>query len=136
MAKPPSEKPAESDTRPTVLVVDDDRQLRSILARVLDARGWHVVTAGDGLSALQILDEYRFKAVISDLHLDGGPSGDKLLETARRLEPKARLLLLSGWITRDARARALAVDATLFEKPVELDELIEELERDRPPKTT
>jgi len=116
----------ESDRRPTVLLVDDDRELRSIIARALDARGWHVVTAGDGLSALQILEAFYVDAVVSDLHIPG-PTGEKLLESARRFSPKCRLILLSGWVTRAARERAEAVGAAIFEKPIELEDLIQEL---------
>lgn len=128
MVKPISPGPADSDRRPTVLVVEDDRELRIVLARTLDAHGWHVVTAGDGLTALQIVDEFHVDAIVSDLHLPG-PTGEMLLEYAKRRCPRCKLILLSGWVTRRARTRAEAVGATIFEKPVNLDVLLRELGR-------
>lgn len=111
-----------------MLIVEDNRDLRILLARTLSAHGWDVVTAGDGLAALQVLEEYRVQAVVSDLHV-GGPSGEMLLEFARRRSPDARLVLISGWVTRRARLRAEAVGAAIFEKPLDFDALLKELGR-------
>jgi CheY-like chemotaxis protein len=130
--EPSSPKPGESE-RPTVLLVEDARDVRALLARVLDSRGWHVVTARDGLSALQLIEEFRIDALVTDLHIPG-PTGEMLLEYARRRSPECRLVLLSGWVTRRARARAEAVGAAIFEKPVPLDALLEELSGARPSK--
>lgn len=125
--------PKEKDDRPAVLVVEDNRDVRAMLARLLDAHGWRVVTIGDGLSALQIIDAERFDGCICDLHLPG-PSGEMVLEYARRRCPDIRAILVSGWVTRRARERAEAVGAVIFEKPIEFDALLEELCRDRPTK--
>lgn len=134
MAKPPPPRndPGESDL--LVLVVEDNRETLDIISRLLRSRGMRVLTARDGLSALQILDETTVDAVVSDLHLPG-PTGEMVLEFARRRRPKCRAILLSGWVTRRARARAEAVGAAILEKPVDIDTLLEELTRDRPETT-
>lgn len=135
MANPPPPRNAPGESELLVLVVEDNRETLDLLSRLLRSRGMRVLTARDGLSALQILDETPVDAVVSDLHLPG-PTGEMVLEFARRRRPRCRVILLSGWVTRRARARAEAVGAAILEKPAQIDELIEELNRERPAKKT
>lgn len=100
-----------------------------MLARLLTLHGWHVVTARDGLSALQVIDAYHVDALITDLHLAGGPGGEALLEYAKRRCPRCRLALVSGWIGRRERERAEACGAAIFEKPVDVEEILKVIGR-------
>lgn len=129
MMKKPNLSKDSKDERPTVLLVEDDRELRALLARIFTQRGWHVVTARDGLSALQVLEEFHVDALVTDLHLAGGPTGEKLLEYAKRRCPNCRLVLVSGLITRIARASAEACGAAIFEKPVDVEEILKVIGR-------
>lgn len=54
---------------PAVLVVDDSAVVRAKLKKTLQAQGWSVVAAGDGMQALELLGAQRFKLLISDLEM-------------------------------------------------------------------
>ncbi len=53
--------------RPSVLVVDDDEDMRQILLQLLEYQGWPVHTASDGLEALRALHTYRPSLILLDL---------------------------------------------------------------------
>jgi len=108
----------------TALVADDSTDIRALVARLLVARGWRVHTCGDGLSAIQLLDEYRFDAVIADLGMPG-TAGSRLLEYALSVHSGAKLCLMSGWPESWARRHAERLGATILGKPFRAAELYE-----------
>jgi CheY-like chemotaxis protein len=62
----------------TVLVVDDDQVLRSMLSKLLNALGYKVVEAGDGVEALAVVEQNSVTAILMDVmmpRMDGFPSG-------------------------------------------------------------
>ena len=64
-------------TRPTILVVDDDADFLRDLSSALSDSGYRVVNAGDGQEALEVLEKTRIDAIIIDLVLPSGPSGQQ-----------------------------------------------------------
>ena len=109
-----------------VLVVDDDKPLLSIFARHLPRFGWRVLTAPDGLRALQILDAQPVDVVVVDETMPG-PSGAALLEHVHATWPGVRLVLLSGWPSPLGRERAEAIGAQVVMKGEEFATLLEAL---------
>jgi signal transduction histidine kinase/CheY-like chemotaxis protein len=61
------EPPTVGDTRPTVLVIDDERATHDFLGRELDARGYRVVHASGGLEGLRLAREVRPDAITLDV---------------------------------------------------------------------
>jgi two-component system OmpR family response regulator len=59
------------DTPPRILVVDDDADIRSLLADYLGEQGWHISTAQDGTSMQQVLDTTQIDLIVLDLTLPG-----------------------------------------------------------------
>ncbi len=59
------------DTPPCILFVDDDREIRSLLAEYLDANGFRTLTAADGTGMWRMLDSARIDLVVLDLTLPG-----------------------------------------------------------------
>jgi DNA-binding response OmpR family regulator len=55
--------------RQTVLVIEDDRATRDLYRSALQLAGYHVLVAGDGLSALRAIQEVVFDAIVLDLDL-------------------------------------------------------------------
>jgi len=84
-----------SDARKTVLVVDDDENVRSSLTRVLADAGYDVLTADGGAAALRILAKSPVKLLISDNHMPGMP-GIELFKEVRRLHPRVMRIMLTG----------------------------------------
>jgi response regulator RpfG family c-di-GMP phosphodiesterase len=102
---------------PTLLVVDDEARILSVLQRALRRDGWRVLTAGTAAEALRILDEELVDAVLTD-HKMPRMSGLDLLEAAARRRPAAARFLISGWPDEISaeRMNALGIRA-LIPKP-------------------
>jgi two-component system OmpR family response regulator len=71
------------DRDPHILVVDDDREIRDLLARFLRGHGLRVTTARDGREMKRDFDQARYALVVLDLMLPGGEDGLALLRWVR-----------------------------------------------------
>ena len=103
----------------TLLVVEDDAQVRQLAVRMLRSLGYQTVEAGDGENALKMLEQVPGVALLfTDVVLPGGMNGIELAKTARRLCPELKVLFTSGY-PKDALARQgpLDKDVTLLAKP-------------------
>ena len=61
----------ENESGPLVLVVDDDDDIRDILAYGISASGCRCLTANSAESALEVLPDRQIEVVISDIHMEG-----------------------------------------------------------------
>ena len=86
--------------RPTVLVVDDEEELRALAAGLLDEFGFSALTAPSGEEALRMLDGdfLRIDLLFSDVMMPGALNGFALAKRARMLRPDLRIVLTSGYI--------------------------------------
>ncbi|HEY6078584.1 MAG TPA: response regulator [Polyangiaceae bacterium] len=109
--------------RGKLLVVDDEQQLRRLLARSLSRAGYEVSEAKDGREALALARQTRFDLVISDVHMPE-LTGLELLQALHDYDPDLPVALLSGSFDDSAlqRARALGAVACLG-KPVAFQDL-------------
>jgi DNA-binding NtrC family response regulator len=117
------------EERPTVLVVDDEEDLRDIMRRMLERRGFTVIAAGDSRQAIEVCREHpgTIDVLVTDLGLPG-VSGGELSRTAAELRPGMRVVYISGLPRELAVADGLiAEDALLVKKPFSTDRLIEAL---------
>ncbi|WP_394779834.1 response regulator [Undibacterium sp.] len=73
------------DTPTKLLIVDDDRDIRSLLADYLNGNGYDTVTAADGIAMWAMLDEHHVDLVVLDLNLPG----DDGLTLCRNLRAKS-----------------------------------------------
>ena len=109
-----------------VLLVDDDTMVRAVLAGYLEAQGYEVVQATDGLDALARLDAGdAADLLVTDLAMPG-MNGLMLIAEARRRHPGLPVLLLTGYADAALRLRsedALAGNSTMLRKPVSGEEL-------------
>ena len=119
---------ARASAKPTILIAEDDSDSREMMQLLLELKGYHVVTAGDGQQALQLARKNLPDLVLIDLEL---PKLDGLSVTKRlKLEPRSknvRVIIISGHDPSKYRPEALAagcVDYLL--KPINLD-LLDEL---------
>lgn len=106
-----------------VLVVDDDPAIRRTLSVNLRARGYDVETAGDGRSALQIVDERIPDAILLDLGL---PDLDGISVLTRlRTFTAVPVIVVSGRTESDDKIEALDLGADDYiTKPFGLEELL------------
>jgi len=107
----------------SILVVDDAREMQEILYHSLASEGFQVVTAGNGEDAVGRLEAQEFDVIVTDLVLPGC-DGLEVLERARLLDPRAVVILMTGYASLGTAITALRRGANDYlEKPFPLDEL-------------
>lgn len=113
----------------SVLIVDDDAQLRKALARALNAHGFDSASAGGYSEALTCLDQRPYDVVITDLRM-GEKDGIDLLMALRESPRPTRPILMSAYATARDSQRAFDLGAIrVLCKPFETREVIEAIER-------
>ncbi|MET0496559.1 MAG: response regulator [Actinoplanes sp.] len=115
--------------RPTVLVVDDEEDLRDIMRRMLERRGYATLVAADSEQAIALCREHPgvIDVLVTDLGLPG-PSGGDLARMACDLRPEMGVVYISGLPKDIAISKGLIdQDALLVKKPFTSDLLLEAL---------
>ena len=95
------------DTKPIILHVDDDPDIRLLMAGSLSEFGYTVVTAGTVAEALQLAGEFSFSLCILDVRLPDG-TGIELCQRLRGLQPHAPIVYYSAYADEAARNEALS----------------------------
>lgn len=109
----------------TVLVVDDEPQVRMLMVDLLEERGYKVLEASDGAKGLQILQSpIRIDLLVSDVGLPGGMNGRQLAELARQTRPGLKVLFVTGYAEHSVIGDGnLAAGMHVMTKPFALDDL-------------
>jgi DNA-binding response OmpR family regulator len=117
-------KPRSVKSRRRILVVDDDRDLRELLAAVLSSAGYEVLMAENGAAALSVLRTILPDLIILDLMMPV-MNGWQFREAQCALPDYARIpvVCLSGHHAARHQATALGIGGCVV-KPFEIDELL------------
>jgi len=108
----------------SVLVVDDDPQIRNMLRGVLEDEGHQVMEAEGAARALEAAESRRFDVVLLDVKMPG-KSGLEVLTALREALPQAGIVMVSGEATISTAVTALKRGAFDFiEKPVDPEQLL------------
>jgi response regulator RpfG family c-di-GMP phosphodiesterase len=111
------------DVKDSVLIVEDDRALRSACATFLERLGYRVVQAETGERALELLATHRLSAMLCDIRMSG-ISGIDLLPRALASDPDLAIIMLTGVDQPSAAISCLKLGAADYLiKPVDLEEL-------------
>ncbi|MCF7838218.1 MAG: response regulator [Candidatus Marinimicrobia bacterium] len=106
-----------------ILLIDDEPLLLRTLTDELEEAGWRVTPCASGPQALRRLKEGLYDLVITDLKLDQ-INGLEILETARRLERQALVIILTAYGSLDSAVQALRLGAADYLlKPYEAADL-------------
>jgi CheY-like chemotaxis protein len=112
-----------------VLVVDDDPAVRKSIDRVLSSKGYAVITAENGEEAMRKLKEGKYDVVYTDIRMPG-MSGLEVAEQVKARKPWTPVVIITGYGSDAAEARAKAAGVTSFlHKPLS-PEMIEDSARD------
>ncbi|MFP6665236.1 MAG: response regulator [Deltaproteobacteria bacterium] len=110
----------------TVLVVDDDSEIRFLVRSVLDRAGYHVLEAGDGDAAVAMAATGRPDLILLDISMPGRDGISVATEICSRSGPRPLLIALSGRHLPSEREHALAAGCDLFlPKPCPPSRLLE-----------
>ncbi len=109
-----------------ILIVDDERDIRDLVAGVLSDEGYECRTAADSTSALAAVDARRPSLVLLDVWLHGSAmDGLEVLDEIKKREPELPVIIFSGHGNIDTAVSAVSRGAMDFiEKPFEAEKLL------------
>ena len=120
---PSRDSPQERDRlAATVLVVDDDADVRRFLVDLLDALGYRVEAAADGETGLAMLERSAPDLMIVDFAMPG-LNGAEVARAARNMRPDLPIVFASGYAETAAIEQAVGPATALLRKPFRIDEL-------------
>jgi PAS domain S-box-containing protein len=115
----------------TILVIEDESAALTVLSKVLSGRGYKILTASDGESAVEIFSQYieSVDIVLLDMGLPK-MSGKDVLIRIKALKPSIKIVIASGYFESDLQADIVQDDvAAYIQKPYMIDNVIEILRR-------
>ncbi len=108
--------------RPTVLVVEDDQEMRNLLFEELWSEGYQLREARDGDEAFLAMLQSMPDLIITDLRMPSG--GLEYVNRLRTFAPNCPIIVMTAFADDQARADVTKAGATAFlNKPVHLSEL-------------
>jgi len=113
----------------TILLVEDDEEVLAVAAESLRELGYKVLTAGNAAQGLEILrGDQPIDLLLSDVIMPGGMNGVQLAVEARRISPKLKVLLASGYTAAAlSLEHGLQNNLDIVEKPFRREELAQKL---------
>jgi YesN/AraC family two-component response regulator len=113
-----------------LLIVDDEEEIREMLARHFEFDDYTVFHAEDGRAALDVLATVKIDVVISDIVMPR-MTGVELLEVLNKEYPMTRVIMITGYVTQSHLLKCMQFHAeTVVFKPIEdLGELESAVER-------
>jgi CheY-like chemotaxis protein len=114
----------------TVLVVDDDAMMRTLVGRTLRGEGYQVWTASGAAEARQVLARVGgpLDLILTDVAMPGG-MGTQLAEDVRRAHPRVRVLYMSNYTRKDLQGHGIDLGREeLLAKPFMPNQLIERVQ--------
>jgi DNA-binding NtrC family response regulator len=113
----------------SVLVVDDDENIRRLLSELLKMLDYEVTCAVNGQDALQIYQRGRFDIVLSDLMMKP-MDGLELLNKIKEINPTVIFIMITGYPSIKSTIEAIRKGASDYiTKPFNIDELNMKIER-------
>ncbi len=113
----------------TILVVEDEEMLLELLKSTLEAKGYHVVFAHDGVEAVDLYQQYQqeIAVVISDIGLPR-LTGIELCRELKKINPSVKVALASGYLDQAMKQELASVDAKVFiQKPYNPDAVLRQV---------
>ena len=114
----------ENEDRPSLLLVDDDDDFRTVLCGALEKRGYEVTTAANVNEALILAEQSPPEFAVVDLKMPG-PSGLVLARRLKELDAATRIVMLTGYASITTAVEAVKLGATHYlAKPANAAEII------------
>lgn len=115
---------ARAPAHGSVLIIDDEHEIRESLQTLLEFEGYQVETAADGAHGLSTLAEHPFDLVLLDLALPDR-NGIELLSEIRAVDPQISVIMITAYGTVEDAVRAMQAGATNFlQKPWDNEKLL------------
>src|SRR5207342_1925748 len=114
-------EPAPDQRQPRILVVDDERSMRELLAIVLRREGYEVLLAENGKSAIATLEREPIDLLISDIKMPD-LSGVEVLRAAKRIDQDILAIMITAFASTETAVEAMRLGACDYlSKPFDID---------------
>ena len=119
----------------SILLAEDDEEMRGLLALMLRKKGYRVFECNDGVSLLDMLSPYflpdeeheNFDLIISDIRMPG-VTGMEILTGANELDDFPPIILITAFGDKEIHMQADRLGAVaLFDKPFDIDEMMKKV---------
>jgi DNA-binding NtrC family response regulator len=97
-------------TKPTILVIDDDSEIRYSLTRVLSSRNYAVTVAASGEEAIAAVKQAAPDVIFLDIRM-GGIGGIETLQHIRSINPRQLVILMTAFGTAQTAIEAMKYGA-------------------------
>ncbi len=104
-----------------LLLIEDDVSVQKYFSALIGRMGHDLEVASDGTTGLQMVNNSAVDIILTDLNLDGPPSGMELVRAIREARPACPIVVVSGFPTKERleECKALGV-ADFLTKPFEM----------------
>jgi two-component system response regulator RegA len=118
------------DTRPSILIVDDDEVFCEVLAEAFANRGYTVTVAHDFATGIGKARDCDPEYAVIDLRI-GQESGLKIVASLHALDENTRIVMLTGYASVATAVEAIKLGAVHYlTKPADADEILAALHKD------
>ena len=117
-----------------LLIIDDDFNQSKSLKKILDLKGYQVLTAASSKEAFKLVAETDFDLVLTDLILKGDKNGVEIFKEMKNIKPNIKVMLFTGYGPEEEHRLLMEsqLEGMLDEwlrKPIEPEELIKAIEK-------
>lgn len=113
------------ESKPKVLFVDDEQNIRIMLGLVLERNGFAVTSVGTVPEALRLITQQEFDVLIADLNVGSPGDGFTVVSAMRRTRPRAATFILTGYPAFDTALEAIRLQVDDYvTKPTDPESLI------------
>ena len=120
-----SSSAAAASTAPTILLVEDDPMIRTLVAQTLEMQNYNVVQAEEGWEGIKVARTHKGKIdlLFTDVVMPG-LGGVELAVAAKELYPEIKVLFMSGYSRSQLEEEGISSDAAVLEKPFTPDKVV------------
>jgi len=109
----------------SILVVDDDPYVRTLVVKLLTEEGYSAVPASDAWQAMDQLQQRPIDLVILDLRMPGPVDGEQLLFTLRDQGNDVPIIVLSGYVDDESNQYPPDCVHAVLKKPIRVEHFID-----------
>ena len=114
-----------TESRPKIMVVDDDSGMRLTLEGIIEDEGFEVMGVGDGYKAIELVKETAFALIFMDIRMPG-INGVETYREVRKLSPDSVVVMMTGFSLEELVREALEEGAyAVIYKPYPMEQIID-----------
>ena len=107
-----------------ILVVDDEPSVLLTYRLILEQQGYEVLAAASSVEARKTIDKESIDLLLCDLSLEERHTGFEVIEYARKRQPQALSVLLTGYASKDVSEQAEEGGVAVLFKPIDIEEFL------------